>query len=132
MSHGNVEIVRRAFQAFNARDVEQLVNLSTADCEWLPFRAQLEGIVYRGHEGIRRFVSDIDNEWERYQIDPVEFRDRGERVAVVGQIRAFGRGSGFDIGSTAGFVFELRRGRISRITSHSDPDAAVETLAGHD
>jgi hypothetical protein len=39
--------------------------------------AQLEGSVYRGLEGIRRFVSDVDDDWEGYQIEPVEFHQRG-------------------------------------------------------
>ena len=46
VSQANAEIVRRSFVAFNARDVDALVSLSTPDCELLPFRAQLEGIVY--------------------------------------------------------------------------------------
>ena len=127
MSQGNVDVVARSFEAFNARDVNELVRLSTPDCEWLPFRAQLEGIVYRGHEGIRRFVSDIDDDWEGYQVDPHEFHDRGERVAVVGQVRAVGRGS-VDIDSIAGFVFELRCGRIRHVTSHSNPEAARQAV----
>jgi ketosteroid isomerase-like protein len=128
MSQENVDVVRRSFRAFNARDVDELVRLSTPDCEWRPFRAQLEGIVYRGHEGIRRFVSDVDDDWEGYRIDPVEFHERGDRVAVVGQVRALGRGGGVNIDSVAGFVFELRRTRIARITSHSNSDVAVEAL----
>jgi ketosteroid isomerase-like protein len=128
VSQGNVDVVGRSFEAFNARDVGELVGLSTPDCEWLPFRAQLEGIVYRGHEGIRRFVSDIDDDWDGYQVDPLEFHDRGERVAVVGQVRAVGRASSVDIDSIAGFVFELRRGRIRHVTSHSNPEAALEAV----
>jgi ketosteroid isomerase-like protein len=128
MAHENLDVVRRSFQAFNARDVDELVSLSTPDCEWLPFRAQLEGIVYRGHEGIRRFVSDVDDDWERYQIEPVEFHEGGERVAVVGRVRALGRGGSVRIDSMAGFVFELRRAQIARITSYSNSDAAVEAL----
>ncbi|MEA2418935.1 MAG: hypothetical protein QOE60_1141, partial [Thermoleophilaceae bacterium] len=58
-----MEIVRRAFEAFNARDVERLVSLSAEGCEWRPLRAQLEGIVYRGHEGVRQFVRDMDEDW---------------------------------------------------------------------
>jgi ketosteroid isomerase-like protein len=127
VSQGNVDVVGRSFGAFNARDVNELVSLSTPDCEWLPFRAQLEGIVYRGHEGIRRFVSDIDDDWEAYQVDPLEFHDRGERVAVVGQVRAVGRGS-VEIDSIAGFVCELRCGRIRHVTSHSNPEAAREAV----
>jgi uncharacterized protein len=128
MSQENVDVVRRSFEAFNARDVDGLVGLSSPDCEWLPFRAQLEGIVYRGHEGIRQFVADMNDDWETFQIDPVEFHDRGDRVAVIGQVSALGAGSSVNIDSIAGFVFELRGARISRIMSHSDPHAALEAL----
>jgi ketosteroid isomerase-like protein len=113
--------VRRSFEAFNARDVDDLVDMSDPDAEWLPFRAQLEGIVYRRHEGIRQFVRDMDEDWQAFRIDPLELHDRGERVAVIGRVRALGRASTVDIDSLAGFVFELRGGRISAVTSHSNP-----------
>jgi ketosteroid isomerase-like protein len=132
MSRENVEIVRRSFEAFNARDVDELVGLSDPDGEWLPFRAQLEGIVYRRHDGIRQFVRDVDEDWEAFRIDPLEFHDRGERVAVIGRVRAQGRESTVDIDSIAGFVVELRRGRIRRLTSHSNPEAALEAAGLRD
>jgi ketosteroid isomerase-like protein len=108
MSQENLAVVRRSFEAFNARDVDDLVGLSDPDAEWLPFRAQLEGIVYRRHEGIRQFVRDMDEDWEAFRIDPLELHERGERVAVIGRVRAVGRQSTVDIDFIAGFVFELR------------------------
>ena len=36
MSQANVEIVKRAIDAFNRRDVEGLVELTTADFKWFP------------------------------------------------------------------------------------------------
>ena len=128
MSQKNVAVVRRAFEAFNARDVDGLVNMAAEDSEWLPFRAQLEGIVYRGHEGIRQFVSDMDEDWEAFRIDPLEFHDSRERVAVIGRVSALGRGSSVEIDSIAGFVLELHRGRIRRLTSHSVFEAALEAV----
>jgi ketosteroid isomerase-like protein len=128
MPEQNVEVVRRAFVAFNARAVDDLVALSDPDCEWLPFRAQLEGIVYRGHAGVRQFVSDMDEDWDAFRIEPIELHDRGERVGVIGHVKALGRGSGVDVDSTAGFVFELRAGRLLRLVSFSDPQAALEAL----
>jgi ketosteroid isomerase-like protein len=128
MSQENLAVVRRSFDAFNARDVDDLVSLSDPDAEWLPFRAQLEGIVYRRHEGIRQFVRDMDEDWQAFRIDPLEFHDRGERVGVIGRVRALGRGSAVDIDFTAGFLFELRGGRIRRVTSHSNPEAALEAV----
>jgi uncharacterized protein len=127
MSQENVEIVRRSFVAFNARDVDGLVSLSAEDCEWLPLRAQLEGIVYRGHDGVRQFVRDMDEDWEAFRIDPLEFHDHEERVVVIGHVGALGR-SGVEIDSVAGFVFELHHGRVRHITSHSDPEAALAAV----
>ena len=127
MSQENVEIVRRSFVAFNARDVDGLVSLSAEDCEWLPLRAQLEGIVYRGHEGVRQFVIDMDEDWEAFRIDPLEFHEHGERVVAIGHVGALGR-SGVEIDSVAGFVFELHQGRIRHINSHSDPKAALAAV----
>jgi ketosteroid isomerase-like protein len=128
MSQQNVELVRRFLDAFNARDVDVLISLSAEDCELRPFRAQLEGIVYRGHEGVRQFISDMDEDWETFRIDPIEFHDRHERVAVIGQVNARGRGSSVEIESIAGFVHELNQGRIRRLTSHSDVEAALEAV----
>src|SRR3954468_14904019 len=127
MSQENVEVVRTAYGAFNARDIDGLVRLSAEDCEWQPLRAQLEGIVYRGHEGVRQFVSDMDEDWEAFRLDPLEFHDREERVAVTARVSALGQ-SGVEIDSVAGFVFELERGRIRRIISYSDPVAALEAV----
>jgi ketosteroid isomerase-like protein len=128
MSQQNVDLVRRGFEAFNARDVEALVAACHGDAEWIPFRAQLEGIAYRGHDGIRRFVADMDQDWNAFRIDPVEFHDRGARVVVIGRVIAAGRGSGVEVDSLAGFVFDVRDGRIARLVSHSDPAAALADL----
>ena len=128
MSQQNVEIVRQAFAAFNARAVEELVRLFDPDCEFRPFRAQLEGMIYRGHAGIRQFVRDIDEDWRTYRIDPVELHEDGGRVAVVGRVTAVGRGSGVEVDSMAGFVFGLRAGRLASVVSHSDPAVALEAV----
>ena len=129
MSQRNVEVVRRGFDAFNRRDVEELVTLSHPDCEWHPFRAQLEGSVYRGHEGVRRFVSDMDDDWASFEIHPRELHDLGERVLATGQVQALARGSGVAVDNLGGFVFELRDGHIARLVSHSDPEAARAAAA---
>ena len=131
MSQENMELVRRSFEAFNARHVDELVRLCAENCEWLPLRAQLEGIVYQGHDGVRQFVSDMDEDWEAFRIDPLQFHDRSERVAVIGRVSALGQ-SGVEIDSVAGFVFELERGRIRRIISHSDPAVALEAVGQSD
>jgi ketosteroid isomerase-like protein len=127
MSQENVETVRCSFEAFNRRDSDQLISLCDPDCEWLPFRAQLEGIAYRGHDGVRRFLNDMDDDWSEFRIDPLDLHERDERVVAIGRVRALGRG-GTDIDFVAGFVIELRNGRITHVTSHSDPEEALEAI----
>jgi ketosteroid isomerase-like protein len=124
----NVEIVRQSFAAFNARAVEDLVRLSDPDCEWIPFRAQLEGTTYHGHAGVRQFIRDMDEDWAAFRIDPAEFHERDERVAAIGKVTALGRSSGADISWVGGFLFELRAGKITKLVSHSDPAVALQAV----
>ena len=124
MSEQNTEVARRAFEAFNAGDVEGLVEASHPDCEWLPFRAQLEGETYRGHDGVRRFFYDMQEDWREFQIELVEQREVGGRVLLVGHIEGLGRGSRVAVSSDAGFVMDFRDGRIVRVVSYSDPEQA--------
>jgi ketosteroid isomerase-like protein len=125
MSEENVELVRRGFEAFNARKVEDLVAICDPNCELVPFRAQLEGITYRGHEGVRRFMHDMDQDWAEFRIEPVEFHDRGDVVGMVGRVTGAGHGSGVEIDALAGFVFEVHNGLITKLVSHSDPATAL-------
>jgi ketosteroid isomerase-like protein len=128
MSQRNLDVMRQGFEAFNERDVDRLISLSDPECEWLPFRAQLEGITYRGHEGVRQFFADMEDDWSSFRVDVLELHDREDRVAMLGRARGRGRGSGVDIDAVAGFVGEMRNGRIIRLTSYSDPQAALEAI----
>ena len=129
MSEQNIEVARRGFEAFNERDVETLVGVSHPDCEWLPFRAQLDGEVYRGHEGVRRFVSDMAEDWSEFRIELEELTDVGEQVLLIGSVRAESRGSGLTVNNRVGFVLRFRDAMIDRLTSYGDPDAARSAAA---
>ena len=61
MSQENVEIVRRAHQAFNDRDLDALLASFTDNAEWrlIGGFADLIGSEFKGHEGLRRLF----NEW---------------------------------------------------------------------
>jgi ketosteroid isomerase-like protein len=121
-----VETVARSFEAFNARDVERLLSCTHPECEWFPFRAQLEGGSYTGHEGVRRFLRDMDDDWSAFTIEPVELTAHDDVVVATGHVAGTGRGSGVDIDFLAGFVFELRDELILRIKSYNDPADARE------
>lgn len=64
MSQENVEIAKRCIDAFNASDVDAFNALATPDFEWSPSMVAIEGEVFRGSEGIRRYFASLSNAWE--------------------------------------------------------------------
>jgi ketosteroid isomerase-like protein len=54
MARENVEIVRRAFESFNRRDLAAAADAFDADAEWVPYLAALEEEIYRGRDEIER------------------------------------------------------------------------------
>ena len=121
-----VQAVALSFEAFNARDLDLLLSLTHPHCEWFPFRAQLEGTSYQGHQGVRRFFRDMDEDWERFTIEPVELTARDEVVMATGHVTGRSSTTGVEIDFVGGFVFGLRDDLIMRITSFSDPAQARE------
>jgi ketosteroid isomerase-like protein len=112
MSEANVELARRAFEAFAARDAETLLATMDDDVEFLPVTANLTtgGVPYRGHQGISSYLEDVRRVWDDLRVFPSEFRDLGETVVALG--RMYGRGGGMIIDRPTGWVWRFRNGKV--------------------
>jgi ketosteroid isomerase-like protein len=108
----NVETVRQVFAAFERRDAGALVALCDEDCLFEPVTAQIAGgDGYRGHEGMRRYLSDVAMVWQELRPEPTTFQEvGGDTVVATGRIYAWGVGRVID--SPAGWLWRLRDGRI--------------------
>jgi ketosteroid isomerase-like protein len=84
-----------------------------------------EGAVYSGREGVRAFFEDIDAAWEQFSIEPEEFRDLGDTVVVLGRSRLVAR-DGMELEASVGWVYELRRGKVTRFDSFLSRPEALE------
>jgi ketosteroid isomerase-like protein len=126
MSQANVEIVKRAADAFNGRDVESFVALTTPDFEWCPAMDRLiDGGSYRGREGIEAYFEVVSGTWEEFQLLRDEFRDLGDRVLWLGRAEARGRNSGVRVDTPLGTVVEFRDGKMLRIRAYLDHREAL-------
>ena len=129
MSQENVEVTRELMDAVARQDLARLIELTDPDVEWHSFLAQLgEGGVYRGHDGMRRYVRDLSDAWEflRTQVDDV--LAVGEVVVVVGSLRYRGKGSGVETESPAGYVAKFREGRMVYMRAFREPEQALLSL----
>lgn len=65
---------------------------------------------YVGHEGMRDYLRDVEQTWERLEVTVQECRPVGDYVLVFGRIYAAGVGSVADDPAT--FVWRLEEGRV--------------------
>jgi ketosteroid isomerase-like protein len=129
MAEEDVDVVRRALEAFNAGETERVLALMDPAVELVPVRAVLEGITYHGHEGFKQFVADMVEDWEHFQPSSERFRDLGDgRVLVVGSVRARGRASGMELEAPGAWVSEVRGGKIVHLRFYADEAAALDAL----
>src|SRR5688572_3853794 len=97
MSEENVETFQRAAEAFKRGDIEAILGELDPEVEWHPGMAAFLGgelTVYRGHEGYRELLRDLDEAFAEVDAEFSEIRDLGDRLLAIGHIRTRGKASG--------------------------------------
>ena len=129
MSRENVDTFRRGVEAYNRRDVEALLADADPGIEWYPaILGKLSGraTVYRGHDGLRQLMIDIDDTLAEIHVEFPEVRDLGDQVLGVGRIRTRGKASGVVTEAPLGYVADYRDGKVTRVRTYLDPKEALE------
>ncbi len=127
MSHQ--ETLRAAYDAWNRSDIERLLELIHPSGEVHPILgANLETNVYRGHDGARRWMEDLQAEWETFQVTVMEIVQHGDRVLCPFQIHARGRARGAVIDGEFFHLIEMRDGLVFRLEAFRDRGAAMDAL----
>ena len=130
MSQENVEIVRRLYDAVARHDTEAVLDAYDPDIEYdfsgSPLGGLIGDTVYRGHDGMRRWVRDRYEAWEGIEDDCQELIDAGERVVTFVVSSGRGRSSGVDAEMRHYGVWTLRDGKIVRVVWFPSRDEALE------
>ena len=80
---------------------------------------------YRGHTGLRQWISDIDEQFDDWYTRPEEWAEaRGGRVMVLGELHMRGRESGIELDQPMGWVLSFRDGRLFRYEVFLDHEEA--------
>jgi ketosteroid isomerase-like protein len=121
------ELIRRYVERFNAGDREVREDDADPECE---ICSAMTGSVYRGYDGARSWMQEIDEQLDTWRIRLDEFAQATrKRLLVLGSIHFRGRGSGVELEVPIGFMFEFRDNRILRMTTFASYDEARRAAA---
>jgi ketosteroid isomerase-like protein len=129
MSQKNIEALQRAAEANNRRDYEAFLEEFDPDVEWHGIFGVMfggEATVVRGQQGLLEYVRDLDEGFAVRDVQWSEFRDLGDRIVVLGHVRARGRESEIELDSQYGGVAEFKKGKVVRYRDYFDHNEALE------
>jgi anti-sigma regulatory factor (Ser/Thr protein kinase)/ketosteroid isomerase-like protein len=107
----NVEVVRELFEAFAARDVERTLEVVDRGVMMEPLSTEVERrSPYLGANGLRRYLADLEDTWDKFDVTIASMSSGGDHVVALGQIHAQRRDLVAD--DPAGFAFKLRDGKV--------------------
>jgi ketosteroid isomerase-like protein len=125
----DIEVVKAAFAAFAARDLEAVLALAAPDIEFSAVTGEHAGRTdpYRGHEGLRQYFRDVAAVWEELRLTPREFRSHGDLILVTGKVAARSRTR--TVSGSTGWIWRVHDGKVTYVrvyASAADAFAALE------
>lgn len=125
MSKENEEIVRKAIEAANRRDVamERALWRPDAELDWSRSRGPLKG-VYRGREEVESFRKELWSTFERVEIEAHAFTQAGSDVVVPNTAHMRGR-DGVEVSARSTFVYTVENGQITHFRMFQDRAEAL-------
>ena len=128
MSQENMEVVRHAHQALNDGDIDALLALCDVDFRLDMSDRIFNPAVYEGHDGIRRFYSEVRDIWDSYVWEPEELLEAGDNVVALLRSTGRGRGSGVEVERRTAMVWTVPAGRATALRFFRDRTEALKAV----
>jgi ketosteroid isomerase-like protein len=134
MSEEFINRIHASNDAFARRDVEAMISLGMReDVEFQTVIAAMEGGqagIYRGHDGVRRWMRELDETMEDLKAEITEVHDLGDgRYLLAGRFSGKGKESGASFDFPIAWVYltdEVEN--LKRFEAHLDRAAALESV----
>jgi ketosteroid isomerase-like protein len=126
MSAGNVETVRRGYDAWKARGPDGVLEYLDPNFEITPIREWADTDSFHGRNGFLDYVEGMREAFgSDFYWDVVELLDLGDDVLAHTVLHAYGRGSGVPVTIDAFVVWTFRDGKIVRCRAYLDRAEAL-------
>jgi ketosteroid isomerase-like protein len=122
MSQENVEVVRRGYEHLS----------QTGEFPWELIDAAVEvhdppigpdSQVYRGHEGMRNALANVEQSFDEVHFEAEDIRDAGDDVVAFVRMRGRGKGSGIEVEARIAHLWTIRDGKGVRVRVLEREDA---------
>lgn len=131
MADGNVELVRRSFEAFVGGDFDTAFAAFDPGAEWMTAEDEPDSRTYRGIDEVKRFVNTLPEPWgDRFDrtVVPERYIDLGDWVVVPTSGVLHGRGSGIEVEIQETYAVRVRGGVIVRVEEYRTTEEALEAV----
>lgn len=127
MSAGNVELVQRVLGAYLSGNQEALREVIDPEGEIYGGPGLINSGTYIGYDGFQQWIGQWEEAWDEVNYDlrqPIEIGD--SIVVIPAHIVARGAGSGVEIDSEFGWLFQFRDERAVRFHAYVSLDEALQ------
>jgi ketosteroid isomerase-like protein len=114
MSDELIALVRSAYEALNRRDFDRWMQQVDPQVEVYELAEAPEPAVYRGPEGVRRWLEQQDEVFEEFWMEPTEVVVSGNVVLATVALHGRGRGSTAPVTIKVFHVLTMRDGLLLR------------------
>ncbi len=128
MSKENVDAMKAAYEALGRHDLHAFLDYMHPEIEATSYVLQVEGDVYQGRDGMRKFIEDIWNVFPDWMPHVESTHDLGH--AVVAEIHSAGRAveSGVPVEVVAWQTVEFRDGKAVKVRGYKSEAEALEAV----
>jgi ketosteroid isomerase-like protein len=128
MSAENVDIVRRAYAAWNSGNAPAAIALLDPDVEWRlpPNFPDAEG--WRGRDSVVEGLATVTGSWEDFHVEVHELIDAGDRVVALVRFRAALTGLNLGGANVDAQVWTMRDGKAVHVQMYNGTSEALELV----
>jgi ketosteroid isomerase-like protein len=136
MSRENVELVHRSYRMLEELREAKPHALEQAFRDYFDEGVEVripdaypEGAqVFRGREGLKRWVASTKEIWDEWRFEPERFLDAGDQVVALVRVLARGGSSGVTLDRETAHIWTLKDRRVTRCEVYLDRSEALEAV----
>jgi ketosteroid isomerase-like protein len=126
MSQADIETLRLGYEAFSRGDWDTPTRFAHPEFELQTADRAVNRGTYRGLEEVMRFFEDLFEPFEEVTVDPEEFFERGDQIAVFVLVRLRPAGSNALVENRIGHLWTMREGKATRLQVFPRREEALE------